>query len=60
MQPPIRLPENLDSIRRTQNFPSQRHRWNSNEEIASILISFENHEKWLTKEVRTRYDKKNF
>ena len=54
MHPHIQLPESLDSIRRTSNLPSQRHRWNSNEEIASILISFENHEKWLTKEVRTR------
>lgn len=53
MQP--QLPESLDSIRRTSSFPTYRHRWNSNEEIASILISsIENHEKWVSTEVRTR------
>ena len=55
MQPQLQLPESLDSIRRTNYFPTHRHRWNSNEEIASILISsIENNEKWISNEVKTR------
>lgn len=48
------LPESLESIQRAEYFPVQRHRWNTNEEIASILISFDNHENWLSKEVKIR------
>ncbi|XP_018495633.2 calmodulin-binding transcription activator 2 [Galendromus occidentalis] len=48
------LPESLETITKAESLPSQRHRWNTNEEIASILISFEKHETWLTKEVQIR------
>lgn len=48
------LPESLESIPKADYFPTQRHRWNTNEEIASILISFDRHEDWLSKEVKIR------
>ncbi|XP_067127660.1 calmodulin-binding transcription activator 2 isoform X2 [Centruroides vittatus] len=48
------LPKSLESIPRADYFPTQRHRWNTNEEIASILISFHKHEEWLSKEVKIR------
>jgi len=27
----VRLPESLESLPRAEHFPSQRHRWNTNE-----------------------------
>lgn len=48
------LPESLESIQKAEYFPIQRHRWNTNEEIASTLISFDKHENWLSKEVKLR------
>lgn len=48
------LPESLESIQKAEHFPGQRHRWNTNEEIASTLISFDKHEHWLSKEVKIR------
>ncbi|KAM7346056.1 calmodulin-binding transcription activator isoform 2-T2 [Cochliomyia hominivorax] len=51
---PIKLPDNLESLPRADSFPSQRHRWNTNEEIAAILISFDKHNEWQSKEVKTR------
>ncbi|XP_076315290.1 calmodulin-binding transcription activator 2-like isoform X3 [Tachypleus tridentatus] len=48
------LPCNLETIPKVDYFPSQRHRWNTNEEIAAILISFERHENWLSREVKIR------
>lgn len=48
------LPESLDSIQKSDYFPSQRHRWNTNEEIAAILIAIDKHEEWLSKEVKIR------
>ncbi|XP_059615382.1 calmodulin-binding transcription activator 1 isoform X2 [Phlebotomus argentipes] len=51
---PIKLPENLESLPRADHFPTQRHRWNTNEEIAAILINFERHSEWQSKEVKTR------
>ncbi|RWS29549.1 calmodulin-binding transcription activator-like protein [Leptotrombidium deliense] len=48
------LPESLESIQIAEYFSIQRHRWNTNEEIASILISFDKHEEWLSKEVKIR------
>ncbi|XP_076306615.1 calmodulin-binding transcription activator 1-like [Tachypleus tridentatus] len=48
------LPETLQNLSKVENFPSHRHRWNTNEEIAAILISFDKHESWLSKEVRIR------
>ncbi|XP_035709365.1 calmodulin-binding transcription activator 2 isoform X2 [Folsomia candida] len=52
--PAIKLPENLEGLMRADHFPCQRHRWNSNEEIAAILISFAHHPEWLSKEVKIR------
>ncbi|XP_035787372.1 uncharacterized protein LOC118464251 isoform X3 [Anopheles albimanus] len=51
---PIKLPDNLESLPRADHFPTQRHRWNTNEEIAAILISFDKHSEWQSKEVKTR------
>ncbi|XP_022907553.1 calmodulin-binding transcription activator 2 isoform X3 [Onthophagus taurus] len=51
---PIKLPENLESLPRADHFPTQRHRWNTNEEIAAILISFDRHSEWQSKEVKIR------
>ncbi|KAG5676941.1 hypothetical protein PVAND_006736 [Polypedilum vanderplanki] len=51
---PIKLPENLETLPKADHFPSIRHRWNTNEEIAGILINFERHAEWQSKEVRTR------
>ncbi|GAB0096881.1 calmodulin-binding transcription activator 1 [Sergentomyia squamirostris] len=51
---PLKLPENLESLPRADHFPAQRHRWNTNEEIAAILINFERHSEWQSKEVKTR------
>lgn len=28
---PIKLPENLETLPRAEHFPTQRHRWNTNE-----------------------------
>lgn len=28
---PIKLPENLESLPKADHFPTQRHRWNTNE-----------------------------
>ncbi|KAI5744988.1 hypothetical protein M8J76_007214 [Diaphorina citri] len=50
----IKLPENLESLPKAEHFPTQRHRWNTNEEIAAILISFDKHAEWQSKEVRIR------
>ena len=50
------LPESLEMIQRCEYFPTQRHRWNTNEEIASILIAFDKHVDWLSKEVKIRYE----
>lgn len=49
------LPESLEAIQKAEYMPSQRHRWNTNEEIAAILIAFDKHEEWLSKEVKIRY-----
>ncbi|XP_029343280.1 calmodulin-binding transcription activator 1 isoform X1 [Acyrthosiphon pisum] len=51
---PIKLPDNLESLPRAEHFPVQRHRWNTNEEIAAILINFERHSEWQSKEVKIR------
>ena len=48
------LPESLEMIQKCEYFPTQRHRWNTNEEIASILIGFDKHGEWLSKEVKIR------
>ncbi|XP_015114011.1 calmodulin-binding transcription activator 2 isoform X2 [Diachasma alloeum] len=51
---PIKLPENLETLPRAEHFPTQRHRWNTNEEIAAILISFQRHTEWQSREVKVR------
>ncbi|XP_023344878.1 calmodulin-binding transcription activator 2 isoform X5 [Eurytemora carolleeae] len=51
---PIKLPESLESLPKSDNFPTQRHRWNTNEEIASMLIAFDKHHDWMSKEVKIR------
>ena len=33
---PIKLPESLESLPKSDHFPSQRHRWNTNEVSVSI------------------------
>lgn len=48
------LPEILENIAKTDNFLQVRHRWNTNEEIAAILIAFDKHDQWLSHEVRIR------
>eukprot|EP00095_Tigriopus_kingsejongensis_P010378 maker-scaffold251_size238241-snap-gene-1.17 protein:Tk10378 transcript:maker-scaffold251_size238241-snap-gene-1.17-mRNA-1 annotation:"calmodulin-binding transcription" len=51
---PLKLPESLESLPKSDHFPPQRHRWNTNEEIASMLIAFDRHQDWLSKEVKIR------
>ena len=36
---PIKLPESLESLPKSDHFPSQRHRWNTNE----VSVSVNNH-----------------
>ncbi|XP_051163662.1 uncharacterized protein LOC127283047 isoform X2 [Leptopilina boulardi] len=51
---PIKLPENLETLPRAEHFPTQRHRWNTNEEIAAILINFQRHAEWQSREAKVR------
>ncbi|XP_033219330.1 calmodulin-binding transcription activator 1 isoform X3 [Belonocnema kinseyi] len=51
---PIKLPENLETLPRAEHFPTQRHRWNTNEEIAAILINFQRHGEWQSREAKVR------
>ncbi|XP_069775881.1 calmodulin-binding transcription activator 2-like isoform X2 [Narcine bancroftii] len=49
------LPNKLiDSLPKCASLPNERQRWNTNEEIASYLTSFERHEEWLSGSPRTR------
>lgn len=50
----IILPKQLEDIPIASEFPSVRHRWNTNEEIASILIAFDKHKEWQLRELRVR------
>ena len=36
---PLKLPESLESLPKSDHFPSQRHRWNTNE-VSQFLIYF--------------------
>uniref|UniRef100_A0A665TT25 Calmodulin binding transcription activator 2 n=1 Tax=Echeneis naucrates TaxID=173247 RepID=A0A665TT25_ECHNA len=38
----------LECLPRSSNLPNERLRWNTNEEIASYLISFDRHDEWLS------------
>ncbi|XP_051517529.1 calmodulin-binding transcription activator 2 isoform X2 [Myxocyprinus asiaticus] len=44
----------LECLPRTTTLPKERLRWNTNEEIASFLISFDRHEEWLSCTLKTR------
>uniref|UniRef100_A0A4W4G1Y0 Calmodulin-binding transcription activator 1 n=1 Tax=Electrophorus electricus TaxID=8005 RepID=A0A4W4G1Y0_ELEEL len=51
----IYLPKKLlECLPKCSSLPKERHRWNTNEEIAAYLISFEKHEEWLTTAPKTR------
>lgn len=52
---PMTLPEILEGITKAESFPTVRHRWNTNEEIAALLIAIERHDSWLIQEVKIRY-----
>ncbi|XP_060886692.1 calmodulin-binding transcription activator 2 isoform X1 [Labrus mixtus] len=44
----------LECLPRLSSLPNERLRWNTNEEIASYLISFERHDEWLSCSLKTR------
>ncbi|XP_049608443.1 calmodulin-binding transcription activator 1 isoform X4 [Syngnathus scovelli] len=51
----IYLPKKLlECLPKCASLPKERHRWNTNEEIAAYLITFEKHEEWLTTSPKTR------
>ena len=49
------LPKQLESIQAAEEFLGVRHRWNTNEEIAALLIAFDKHQKWQQSEIKLRY-----
>ncbi|XP_059210338.1 calmodulin-binding transcription activator 2 isoform X2 [Centropristis striata] len=44
----------LECLPRLSSLPTERLRWNTNEEIASYLISFDRHDEWLSCTLKTR------
>ncbi|GLD72574.1 calmodulin-binding transcription activator 2 isoform X1 [Lates japonicus] len=44
----------LECLPRSSTLPNERLRWNTNEEIASYLISFDRHDEWLSCTLKTR------
>ncbi|XP_035461220.2 calmodulin-binding transcription activator 2 isoform X3 [Scophthalmus maximus] len=44
----------LECLPRSSALPNERLRWNTNEEIASYLISFDRHDEWLSCSLKTR------
>ncbi|XP_066450002.1 calmodulin-binding transcription activator 2 isoform X3 [Eleutherodactylus coqui] len=44
----------LECLPKCTALPKERQRWNTNEEIASYLITFEKHEEWLSCAPKTR------
>lgn len=50
----VQLPKQLESVKAAQVLPVSRHRWNTNEEIASILLAFSHHSDWQNHEVKQR------
>ncbi|KAM9860056.1 calmodulin-binding transcription activator 1-like [Aulostomus maculatus] len=51
----IYLPKKLlECLPKCSTLPKERHRWNTNEEIAAYLITFEKHDEWLTTSPKTR------
>ncbi|KAK3740941.1 hypothetical protein QZH41_017788 [Actinostola sp. cb2023] len=50
----IVLPDKLSAIKKAEKFSSLKLKWNSSEEVLSILISFDRHESWFSEKVPTR------
>ncbi|XP_023930943.1 calmodulin-binding transcription activator 1-like isoform X1 [Lingula anatina] len=50
----LMLPKGLDDLPSALEMPRERHRWNTNEEIASILVAFSKHAQWQQNEVGLR------
>ncbi|XP_052285378.1 calmodulin-binding transcription activator 1-like isoform X3 [Dreissena polymorpha] len=48
------LPKQLEAVKAADILPQFRHRWNTNEEIAGILLAFSSHSQWQHHEVRLR------
>ncbi|XP_063756443.1 calmodulin-binding transcription activator 2 isoform X2 [Eleginops maclovinus] len=44
----------FECLPRLSSLPNERLRWNTNEEIASYLISFDRHDEWLSCSLKTR------
>ncbi|KAM4611861.1 calmodulin-binding transcription activator 2 isoform 2-T3 [Polymixia lowei] len=44
----------LECLPRSSSLPKERLRWNTNEEIASFLITFDRHDEWLSCTLKTR------
>ncbi|XP_057711645.1 calmodulin-binding transcription activator 2 isoform X2 [Corythoichthys intestinalis] len=44
----------LDCLPRSSCLPNERLKWNTNEEIASYLVSFDKHDEWLSCTLKTR------
>ncbi|XP_034020091.1 calmodulin-binding transcription activator 2 isoform X2 [Thalassophryne amazonica] len=44
----------LECLPRSSTLPNERLRWNTNEEIASYLITFDRHDEWLSCTLKTR------
>ncbi|XP_064599533.1 LOW QUALITY PROTEIN: calmodulin-binding transcription activator 2-like [Liolophura sinensis] len=50
----IQLPKALQDLPLAKELCSSKQSWNSNEEIASLLIAFEKHKEWKQREIRIR------
>ena len=50
----VQLPEALKSLPPVKTFAKEKHSWNSNEEIASILIAFDRHNLWIETDIKQR------
>ncbi|XP_061525169.1 calmodulin-binding transcription activator 2 isoform X6 [Phycodurus eques] len=44
----------LECLPRSSCLPNERLRWNTNDEIASYLVSFDKHDEWLSCTLKTR------
>ncbi|KYQ48710.1 hypothetical protein ALC60_12215 [Trachymyrmex zeteki] len=44
---PIKLPENLETLPRAEHFPTQRHRWNTNEVRLPVAYSLDANVKFV-------------
>ncbi|XP_068700308.1 calmodulin-binding transcription activator 1-like [Montipora foliosa] len=52
--PDIALPEKLAKIKKADNLPAIKYKWNGNEEVLSFLTSFSNHKAWVSSDVPDR------